>query len=430
MASEPKNQINGILLDITSHVMRACKNEDVVKFERWIQRGHHMGATRHNFLLITLLLIFSWFSNASAAEPIKLGGTLGLTGRYAPNSEMVSLGLNLWAEKTNAKGGILGRPVKLIIYDDTSRPEVAGKLYEKLILEDKVDLVFGPYSSVITTEAVKVTEKYGYSMLASGAASDELWQQGYTHLFGVYIPASRYAFGFLKLLMRNGIERVAIVSADDMFSRTVADGALKWSKRLGLRVTLYEQYKKGTRKLDDLAERIRDSGAEAIVVGGHFEESVDVRRALINIDWYPRAYFATLGPALQKYHDILQENADLTFTLSNWEEKGVQFPGSREFAENFKQTYGKDPSYQAAAGYASGQILETAVTQIGGLNKQKLRDAIASLETLTVMGRFGVDSTGQQIRHFALVTQWQNSRLEVVGPSDMEGIKSVAPIFK
>ena len=122
-----------------------------------------------------------------------------------------------------------------------------------------------------------------------------------------------------------------------MFSATVAEGAEKWAKRLGLEVILFEQFTKGTRKLDDLAERIRDSGAEAIVVGGHFNESVDVRRSLANIGWYPRAYFATLGPALQKYYDALQENAVLSFTISNWDENGVQFPGSREFVADFKK---------------------------------------------------------------------------------------------
>jgi len=382
-----------------------------------------------NFLLISSTLILFCCSTVSAAEPIKLGGTLGLTGKYAPMSEMVSLGLQLWTKKTNAKGGILGRPVELIVYDDTSSPEVAKKLYERLILEDKVDLVFGPYSSVITTEAVKATEKYGYSILASGATSDRLWQQGYTHLFGVYIPASRYSFGFLRLIFRNGFKRVAIVSADDMFSVTVAEGAEKWAKRLGLTVTLMEKFKKGTTDLDDLAKRIRDSEAEAIVVGGHFNESVDVRRALANIDWYPGAYFATLGPALQKYYDILQDKAEHTFTLSNWEEKGVLFPGSQEFASDFEKAYGKKPSYQATAGYASGQILEAAILKAGGLDRQKVRDALASLDILTVLGRYGVDSTGQQIRHFGLVTQWQNGNLEVVGPVDIKTVKSVPPVF-
>jgi branched-chain amino acid transport system substrate-binding protein len=380
---------------------------------------------------LVVLAVYLVFSSAVwASEPIKIGGTLGLTGKYANMSEMVSLGLQLWVKKTNEKGGILGRSVELIIYDDTSSAPVAKKFYEKLIIEDKVDLVFGPYSSVITTEVVKVAEKYGYSMLASGATSDKLWQQGYSHLFGVYIPASRYSFGFLKLLLRHGIERVAIVSADDMFSVTVAAGADKWAKRLGLKVTLLEQFKKGTKNLDDLAARIKESGAEAIVVGGHFDESIDVRRSLSSIVWYPRAYFATLGPAVQKYHDLLQDEAQYTFSMSNWEENGVQFPGSQKFLTDFSDTYGKRPSYQAAAGYSVGQILEAAIGRIGSLDRQKLRDSLSSLDTLTVLGRYGVDSTGQQIRHFALVVQWQDTNLEVVGPADLQGIKSIAPVFR
>ncbi len=380
--------------------------------------------------LLSVVFFFLLCFSAYGAEPIKLGGSLSLTGKYANMAEMVSLGLQLWAQRTNEKGGILGRPVELIIYDDTSSAAVAKKLYEKLIVEDKVDLVFGPYSSGITSEVVKVTEKYGYSLLAAGAASDRLWQQGYTHLFGVYIPASRYAFGFLKLLLRNNIERVAIVSADDIFSMTVAEGAEKWARRLGLTVTLRESFKKGTEKLDDLAIRIRDSGAEAIVVGGHFDGAVDVRLSLTNIGWYPRAYFASAGPALKTYHDILQDEAEYTFTLSNWEEKGVQFPGSQEFANDFRKTYGRKPFYHAAAGYSSGQILEAAIAKVGSLDRRKLRDTLSSLDILTVLGRYGVDSTGQQIRHFALLMQWQDSTLKVVGPADLEAVKSVAPVFK
>ena len=388
-----------------------------------------MPSFRPLLLLILLSCCILSASNTMAAEAIKLGGTLGLTGKYGPMSRMVASGLQLWADEINQRGGLLGRPIKLIIRDDTSDPHTARKLIEELVIEEKVDLIFGPYSSVITTEIVKVTEKHGYSVLASGAASDQLWQQGYRHLFGVYIPASRYPLGFLKLLVRHGFERVAIVSANDMFSATVAEGAEKWAHRLGLTITLNEQFSKGTSDLRELALRIRESGAEAIVVGGHFNESVDMRRALQAIGWQPKAYYATLGPALQKYHDVLGEVADGTFTLSNWEADGVLYPGSQEFAKNFAERFGKKPSYQAAAGYASGQILEAAITAINSLDRRRLRDTRSSLDTMTILGRYGVDSTGQQIRHFSLVTQWQNGKLRVVGPQELKAVKSTPPIF-
>jgi len=380
--------------------------------------------------IIRILLIGLFLcSSAHGADPITLGGTLGLTGKYANLSEMVARGLTLWTEQINQRGGLMGRPVQLTIYDDTSNPQVARKYYEKLIIEDQVDLVFGPYSSAITTEIVKVTEKHGYSVLSSGATSDQLWQRGYTHLFGVYTPASRYALGFVKFCFKNNIERVAIVAPDDIFSQTVAAGAEKWAKRLGMTIVLNEQFTKGTKDLDELAKKIKQSKAEAVVVGGHFAESIDVRQALKNIDWSPRAYFATLGPALQKYYDILQQDAEGTFTLSNWEAQGVNFPGSQQFADDFYYKFKAKPSYQAAAGFSVGQILEAAIKKTGSLDKEKIRDALASLDTMTILGRYGVDSTGQQIRHFSLLMQWQNGQLKIVAPTGLESVRTVPALF-
>ncbi len=377
--------------------------------------------------LIVSLLIPSGI--LTAEEPIKFGGTLGLTGKYAPLSDMVAKGLALWTEQINQQGGLLGRPVKLIIYDDKSDPKTAYRLYQKLIYDEKVDLVFGPYSSVITTEILKVTEPSGYSVLSSGAASDQLWQRGYTHLFGVYVPASRYALGFLKFCFQNGINKVAVVAAEDMFCETVAKGAVKWARRLGMDVVYDRRFKKSTKDLDNIATEIKDSGAEAVVLGSHFAESVNMRLAFKNTNWYPKAYFATLGPALQKYHDILKDTAEHTFTLSNWEAEGVNFPGSKKFAADFEKKYGLVPSYQAAAGFSVGQILEAAINKTGSLDRKKLRDALSTLDTMTIMGRYGVDSTGQQIRHFSLLMQWQNGRLRIVAPDGLKSVRTVPAIL-
>jgi branched-chain amino acid transport system substrate-binding protein len=382
-----------------------------------------------HFFRILLIVLFLTSPAHGESDPITLGGTLGLTGKYAPLSEMVASGLTLWCEQINQRGGLMGRQVQLTIYDDTCDSKVAKKYYEKMILEDKTDLVFGPFSSVITTEIVKVTEKHGYSVLASGAASDQLWQQKYTHLFGVYIPASRYAFGFLKFCFKNNIKRIAIVTPNDMFSETVAAGAEKWAIRLGMTVVLNESFQKGTKELKWLATKIKKSGAEAVVVGGHFAESVDIRQALKTINWFPRAYFATLGPALQKYYDILQQDAEGTFTLSNWEAQGVDFPGSKKFATDFLVRFKVKPSYQAAAGFSVGQILEAAIQKTGSLDKEKIRNTLASLDTMTILGRYGVDSTGQQIRHFSLLMQWQDGQLKIVGPTGLKSVHTVPALF-
>ena len=129
--------------------------------------------------LIVLFLLASTAAQSGGAEPVKIGLTLGLTGKYAEMSKNQMNGFRLWEKQVNSRGGLLGRDVKIIIYDDKSDPQTAKSLYEQLILKDKVDLLFGPYSSEITEAILPLTEKYGYPVIASGASSDNLFQKGY-----------------------------------------------------------------------------------------------------------------------------------------------------------------------------------------------------------------------------------------------------------
>jgi len=375
-----------------------------------------------------IFIFFIFLSISYASESIKIGASLGLTGKYSFMSKMNKMAYELWIKDVNDRGGILGRKVEIIIYDDNSKPNKAKELYEKLILTDKVDFVLAPYSSGITKKVLEVTEKYGYPLLSSGAAADTLWKQGHRYFFGVFIPANKYTKGFLEMVLRKGMTKIAIVSADDPFSQSIASGANKWSKRLGMDVVLFDSFKKGRRNLDSLAKKIHLSNADVLIVGGHYFESVDMRRSLTNINWYPKAYYASVGPVTQKYYDNLNTEAELTFSSSQWEPYGLApYPGAKEFSNNFFKRYQVDPTYHASSAYAAGQILETAIKKAKSFDKDKVRDILSSLDTITIMGRYGVDSLGVQIRHLSLVIQWQNGKKEVVGP---EEIKTVDAIIK
>lgn len=378
-------------------------------------------------LLVLKLILFCFILQpAYASEPIKIGLTLGLTGKYSEMSNMQMKGFRLWEDHVNSKGGILGRKVKLVIYDDKSDPRIAKMLYEHLILKDKVDLVFGPYSSEITEAILPITEKYGYPVLVSGASADSLWQKGYKNVFGVYAPASRYAVGFLELLVRADLNDIAIVYADDAFSRSIADGAKRWAERFRLNVLLFEEFRKGTRNLDDIAQRVKASRVEALIVGGHLEESIDMRVSLKNIGWYPKAYYASVGPALPEFYDKLQGDVDYVFSSSLWEHQ-TAFPGSKEFHKAFKKTYKEEPSYHAANAYAAGQILEAALKRSGSLDRNRIREILSAMDTMSIIGRYSVDRTGMQIRHFNIVIQWQKGKKEVVWHKDL---RTAQPIFK
>jgi branched-chain amino acid transport system substrate-binding protein len=373
---------------------------------------------RASFILFFLLTA----SFVYAAEPVRIGLTLGLTGKYSQMSDQQVKGFKLWERDVNRAGGILGRPVEVIVYDDGSSPQRARELYTRLIVRDRVDLLFAPYSSEITEAILPLAEKYGYPLLASGANADRLWQSGGKYLFGMWQPASKNAVGFLELLVLNNFKRVAIAHAEDSFSTDAAAGAKRWAERFGLKVVFFEGFGKETSSLNELVKMIKAGGPQALIVCGHLADAVGVRRSLKALKWYPRAYYGS-GAALQAFYEELGPDADYTFSNSLWEHEGG--PGCCEFYESFKDTYKEAPSYHAATAYAAGQIMEEAIKRAGVLNRDRIRDVLSSTDMLTIMGRYGVDKTGMQTKQFNLVIQWQMGKKEIVWPEQAKTGKAI-----
>jgi branched-chain amino acid transport system substrate-binding protein len=370
-------------------------------------------------LFLSGVLVFIAIASAPAAEPIRIGLTLGLTGKYAALGDMQQRAYRLWQRDVNAKGGLLGRAVEIVIIDDESTPAKARELYKRFIAKDRVDIVLGPYSSGITLAVAPIVDKAGYPMVTGGAAADKIWQQGYKNIFGVFTPASRYTIGMLNLAVIHDLTTIAIVYADDAFSVSVAQGARKWGSRLGLKVVMFEKFGKGRHDLTDLAAMAKASKPALVIVAGHFDESVDMRRALKTVDWYPKAYFATIGPVLAKFRETLGADADLTFSSTLWEPR-LKFSQSLTFLAKFRALYQIEPSYQAANAYAAGQILEAAVALAGSLNRDKIRQAMSKLETYTILGRYKADPTGMNSKHFPLTVQWQKGKKEIVWPPEVQ----------
>lgn len=372
-------------------------------------------------------LSFSCFAAAASAyavEPVKIGATLSLSGKYTELGVMNEKAYRLWEHNVNKKGGLAGRPVKLIVVDDKSDPQHAKASYRELITKDKVDLVLGPYSSEITEAVSDVTEELRYPLLASGASAVSIWDKDRKHVFGVYITADKYPVGFLELLVKSKLTKVAIISADDVFSKSIEAGTKSWAKRYGVDVVFSDTFKKGSPDIEKSIAAAKNSGADALMVAGHFDDAVNGRRALKKTGWEPKAYYATVGPAIQKYHEVLKEDAELTYSSSQWE-PNLPFPGTRAFADQFQKAYGIEPSYHAASAYAAGQILEAAVRKTKSLDRAKLRDALSTLDAITVMGRYGVDPDGRQVRHFASTVQWQKGKKEIVSPPELTTSKAI-----
>lgn len=380
---------------------------------------------RQGFAFLATVLLLA--APALAAEPVRIGVSLGPDGKYQGPSRMQRRAYELWRDEVNTRGGLLRRPIDLVFRDDGGDAAQAAGIYREFTGREPVDLVFGPYSSALTAKVAPIVDEAGYPMLAAGASADKIWQQGYKNVFGMWTPASRYSQGMLRLALMEGLHRVAILHADDEFSEAIAAGTRKWAPYLGLEVVGDYRFAKGTRNLTEYIQHARDKGAEVVLVAGHRNEAVAARKAVAAIGWTPRAFFATVGPALPSWQTDMGAQADGAFATSIWEpHKSVAYPGSQAFAAAFRARYDTDPSYHAATAYAAGQILEAAVAQAQSLERDKIRAALFDLDQDSVIGRYAVDHTGMQVKRLEMIVQWQNGRKEIAWPDD---IRSAKPVF-
>jgi branched-chain amino acid transport system substrate-binding protein len=354
-------------------------------------------------------------------RPIRIGATISLEGKYREPSLMVRNGLELWAKQVNERGGLLGRPVKLILYDDQSKPELVRELYEKLIKKDKVDLVFSPYGADLTMVASEVTERHQFVMMGAAVAAEAVFQRGYKYILGVYAPAGRYLIGFLDLMARQGLGSVAIIYENSPFNIGAAKGGQEWADRFGIKVSYIEAYNQGPAELPRLLTEALSTAPDGLILCAYPVDCYELLKLLQAAKSRPQALCMTVGPAHPLFYEQAGSAAEGVFGPTQWEpDTRLPFPGTKEFIENFKNFTHQMPSYHAASAYAAAQILEGAITKTQSLNQEKIRDYILTMDTVTVIGRFRVDPTGLQVGHNSILIQWQNGKKEIVYPSNLQ----------
>lgn len=376
------------------------------------------------FSLLFLILLFP-FQLLGEVKPVRIGATVSLEGKFQKLSFMVRQGYELWAKEVNTRGGLLGRPVELVFHDDKSNPELAGVLYEKLINDDKVDMILSPYGSTLTMTASAVTEKHGYVMMASSASAVQLWRRGFKYVFGVYATADRYFIGFLDLMAREGLTSVGVIYEDSLFNIAAANGVRRWSEMFGLEISYYQSFHDEKKELPKLIEQIQLSGIDGLVFAGYPPQGYHFLDLLIKSEYRPRTMAVAIIPAFADFYDKVGEFANGIFGPSQWEaDERLPFPDTERFIRKFKKKTGKVPTYHACAAYSAGQILEQAVVQAQAIDHEQIRAYVSSLDTITIMGRFKVDHKGSQIGHNPILIQWQNGKKEIVYPRKM---KTAAP---
>lgn len=414
-------------------------------------------------IIIILIVVIAGFAlmrgggetgTKAGEEYIVIGMPISLTGKYSVEGEMSLIGALAVVEWINDQGGLSiddkTYKLQLKYYDDESNPDRVVSLTERLITQDKVDFLISPYSSGLTFKAAPIADKNGVLMVAQGAASDKIFQQGYEYVVQVYTPGSRYltsALDFLKAVDPNA-KRVAIIYKENEFSRTVADGAKKYAEQLGFEVVFYNSYPADASDLTPILQELAATSPDAILGGGHFQDGQLMARQLAELNINAKLVSILVAPALPKFYEALGPLAEGITYPGQWE-IGVKYgpenvpegyewygPTLDEFLEYFTtvaeeqfQKQGLKPSYHAAGGGAAVLMLAKALEIAGSVETDAVRSALNNLQIMTFFGKLKIDpETGLQVGHDMILGQWQDGMKVIIWPPEAANAEPVYPL--
>lgn len=381
--------------------------------------------TSSKFLLVVAGALLA-AAPALAQETITIGFTASQTGKLNNDSTAQLRGFELWRDEVNAAGGIKagGKQYKINFasYDDESQNTRVQQLYTRLIVQDKAQFLFSPYSSGLVATAAIISEQYGKIMLTTGGAEEKTYKLGNKNLFQIYSPAAQYLAGALAALKeKDPKSQIAFVYEDDPFSKAVAQATRDIAKQDGLAPVLDESYSGSTTDFGPIINKVISAKANALLGGGHYADGATMARQMhdqkAGLKWITLLVapdspnFATLGDAAVGVSVPSQWEPQVTY-------KPDFGPTAQEFSKNFDAKYKIEPSYHAAGGYAAGLVLQHAIEQAGSIEQAKVADALNKMDVTTMFGRtrFSTDPKehGLQLGHSMVLAQWQKKNGQMV----------------
>ncbi|MCG6865305.1 MAG: amino acid ABC transporter substrate-binding protein [Thiogranum sp.] len=378
------------------------------------------------FGYLLLLIVIDCHAMTTQEPPIRVGVTVSLSGEYAVSGKLELEGIRMWVHDINQRGALLGQRVELVYYDDKSEPATSATLYERLITQDKVDLLLGPYGSNITMAASTVAEQHNFPMVATGAASADIWARGYHNIFGVDAQAGHYMDLLIESAAAAGLKTIAMVYGDSDFPRNVAAGVRVRAAAHDMQIVFERQYHPENADYAALVKAMKATHPDLVIGGTYLDDSMALVRAAKAADFSPKAFAFTVGPALKRFVDELGADANGMLGIVAWM-RSAAMPMAMDFSYRYKERFGHNASYVAALGYGGAQVLEAAVRLAGSLDKDAIRTQLSQMKFRSILGNYQVDATGKQIAKYTYVMQVQNGWRLLVLPKSLQESKVEYP---
>jgi branched-chain amino acid transport system substrate-binding protein len=365
-------------------------------------------------------LIMTAATPATAADPIKIGFGMALTGPLAANGKMSLLAMQIWEDDVNAKGGLLGRPVKLIYYDDQSNPSQIPVIYSKLLDVDKVDLIVSGYASTQIAAAMPIAiqrKKLFVSLFGTGINENFKYQKYFSMIPNGPTPKPAFTRGFFKVaeLQKPKPETIALAYADAEFGQNACEGARENAKASGFKVVYDKSYPPATVDFSPIVRAIQAVNPDLLVVCSYPLDTVGMVKAVHEVGFKPKMWGgAMVGLQATAFKTQLGPLLNGIVNFETWlPVKSMEFPGAIELLKKYQDrapAAGTDPLgyYMPVWAYADLQVLGDAIAATQSLNDDMLADYIRKTTFKTVVGDVTFGPLGEWAQERTLAAQFQN----------------------
>jgi branched-chain amino acid transport system substrate-binding protein len=373
-----------------------------------------------SWLAAAAALILTAATPATAADPIKIGLGMALTGPLAANGKMSLLAMQIWEDDVNAKGGLLGRPVKLIYYDDQSNPSQIPVIYSKLLDVDKVDLIVSGYASTQIAAAMPIAiqrKKLFVSLFGTGINENFKYPKYFSMIPNGPTPKPAFTRGFFKVAegQKPKPETIALAYADAEFGQNACEGARENAKASGFKIVYDKSYPPATVDFSPIVRAIQAVNPDLFVVCSYPLDTVGMVKAVHEVGFKPKMWGgAMVGLQATAFKTQLGPLLNGIVNFETWlPVKSMEFPGAMELLKKYQDrapAAGTDPLgyYMPVWAYADLQVLGDAIAATQSLNDDVLADYIRKTTFKTVVGDVSFGPLGEWAQERTLAAQFQN----------------------
>lgn len=386
-----------------------------------------------------------WSATAGAAEDdtITLGAAVSITGKYSTNGKNTKDGYDLALKAVNDAGGVkVGDKtyqLEIVYYDDESTPARAAQLVERLIKQDDVQFMLGPYGSGLTKAVAPVTEKFKIPMVEANGAARELFTQGYEYLFAVLSTSDYYLRDAIKLAAEQAQAAgkdpseltVAIAVENDPFSLDVRDGVVEDAEKYGMEIVIDDKLPPELNDMSATLTKVKALQPDILAVSAHAKGPTLAVGQIKDMQVYVPMLALTHCDSAQ-VAEKLGAAAEYALCASQWDAslayEGEYFGTAADYAKLFEETYDYAPPYQAAESTAGVLVFVDALERAGSLEPEAVRDALAETDLMTIYGPVKFDETGKNTAKPMVLYQIQDGQYQVVAPEKWAAAELVHPM--